>query len=167
MKPMLHLLPVEAYTSQDWFDREMREIFSKTWRYAGFMEDVSEPGQYIAVQAGLNNIFVIMGRDRRLRAFHNICRHRGMILVSEPRKIEGAIRCPYHSWCYSTKGKLVSTPVESIEFGQRAVEIVAVETQVDVDAIVRLAKVWRTLAEETTGPERVEALALADVGVES
>ncbi|NBQ28186.1 MAG: aromatic ring-hydroxylating dioxygenase subunit alpha, partial [Rhodobacteraceae bacterium] len=36
--------------------------------------------------------------------------HRGMILVEEPRKIEGAIRCPYHSWCYSTKGELVSTP---------------------------------------------------------
>ncbi|MDG1169489.1 MAG: SRPBCC family protein, partial [Sulfitobacter sp.] len=38
------------------------------------------------------------------------CRHRGMILVEEPRKIEGAIRCPYHSWCYATDGRLVSTP---------------------------------------------------------
>ena len=45
-----------------------------------------------------------------IRVFQNICRHRGMILVEEPRKIEGAIRCPYHSWCYSTEGKLVSTP---------------------------------------------------------
>ena len=45
-----------------------------------------------------------------MRVFQNICRHRGMILVEEPRKIEGAIRCPYHSWCYSTKGALVSTP---------------------------------------------------------
>ena len=40
----------------------------------------------------------------------NICRHRGMILVEEARKIEGAIRCPYHSWCYGTDGRLVSTP---------------------------------------------------------
>jgi choline monooxygenase len=51
-------------------------------------------------------------RDRQgvVRVFQNTCRHRGMILVDEPRKIEGAIRCPYHSWCYSTDGKLVSTP---------------------------------------------------------
>ncbi|MGI9372822.1 MAG: hypothetical protein ACR2OJ_10025, partial [Hyphomicrobiales bacterium] len=60
---MLHNLPVEAYTSQEWFDREQEKIFSRTWAYAGFMEDISEPGQYLTVQAGLNNIFIIMGRD--------------------------------------------------------------------------------------------------------
>jgi len=54
---MLHHLPVEAYTSQEWFDREQAAIFSATWRYAGFAEDIAEPGQYIAVQAGLNNLF--------------------------------------------------------------------------------------------------------------
>ena len=42
--------------------------------------------------------------------FQNTCRHRGMILVDTPRKIGGAIRCPYHSWCYSLKGKLHATP---------------------------------------------------------
>ncbi len=53
MANMLHLLPAEAYTRQDWFDREQRDIFFRTWRYAGFMEDITEPGQYIPVQAGL------------------------------------------------------------------------------------------------------------------
>ena len=56
---MLHHLPVEAYTSQGWFDREQELIFSKVWRYAGLAEDISEPGQYISVQAGLNNIFIV------------------------------------------------------------------------------------------------------------
>jgi nitrite reductase/ring-hydroxylating ferredoxin subunit len=46
----------------------------------------------------------------RVRVFYNICRHRGMILVDAPRKIEGAIRCPYHSWCYAKEGRLVATP---------------------------------------------------------
>ena len=53
------------------------------------MEDVPEPGHYISVQAGLNNIFIVMGRDRRLRAFHNICRHRGTQLIrpwARPRR---------------------------------------------------------------------------------
>ena len=57
------ILPVEAYTSQDWFDREQDCIFSRTWAFAGLTEDVSEPGQYVAVQAGLNNIFIVMGED--------------------------------------------------------------------------------------------------------
>ena len=55
-------------------------------------------------------LLLIRDRSGQVRVFHNICRHRGMILVDAPRKIEGAIRCPYHSWCYSTKGSLVSTP---------------------------------------------------------
>ena len=60
------VLPLEAYTCQDWFDREQERIFSRTWAYAGLAEDISEPGEYISIQAGLNNIFVVMGRDRRL-----------------------------------------------------------------------------------------------------
>lgn len=118
MANMLHMLPVEAYTSQEWYDREQREIFSKTWRYAGFMEDVSEPGQYITVQAGLNNIFVVMGRDRRLRAFHNICRHRGTQLIRAVGKTQKALTCPYHDWTYDLEGNLVSVPEEHEEFGQ-------------------------------------------------
>ena len=55
-------------------------------------------------------LLLLRDKDGDVRVFQNICRHRGMILVEEPRKIEGAIRCAYHSWCYSTKGALVSTP---------------------------------------------------------
>lgn len=71
----MHNLPKEAYTSTEWYAKEMKHIFSKTWQFAGLIEDVSEPGDYISVQAGLNNIFIIKGRDGRLRAFHNMCRH--------------------------------------------------------------------------------------------
>lgn len=118
MKQMLHHLPVGAYTSQEWFDREQRHIFSNTWRYAGFMEDVGEPGQYITVQAGLNNIFIVMGRDRRLRAFHNICRHRGTQLIRAVGKGQKALTCPYHDWTYDLEGNLISVPDEEREFGR-------------------------------------------------
>lgn len=109
---MMHLLPVEAYTSQEWFEREQREIFSKVWSYAGLTEDISEPGQYISVQAGLNNIFIVMGRDYRLRAFHNICRHRGTQLLRAVGKTQKMITCPYHDWTYNLEGSLVSVPEE-------------------------------------------------------
>ena len=116
MSRMMHKLPVSAYTSQDWFDREQREIFSKTWCFAGFVEDVAEPGAYSSVQAGLNNIFIVMGRDRRLRAFHNICRHRGTQLIRTIGKTQRALTCPYHDWTYDLEGNLISVPDEEREF---------------------------------------------------
>ena len=113
---MMHLLPVEAYTSQEWFDREQERIFSKVWCYAGLKEDITDPGQYIAIQAGLNNIFIVMGRDRRLRAFHNICRHRGTQLLRAVGKTQKAITCPYHDWTYDLEGNLITVPEEAHEF---------------------------------------------------
>ena len=116
MTRMYHNLPATAYTSQDWFDREQELIFSRCWRYAGLAEDVPEPSHYISVQAGLNNIFIIMGRDRRLRAFHNICRHRGTQLIRAVGKSQKALTCPYHDWTYDLEGNLISVPGESTEY---------------------------------------------------
>lgn len=113
---MMHVLPVSAYTSQAWFDREQEQIFSKVWRYAGFAEDVSEPGDYIAVQAGVNNIFIVMGDDRQLRAFHNICRHRGTQLLRAVGKRKQALTCPYHDWTYDLEGNLIAVPEAATEF---------------------------------------------------
>ncbi|MEM7391111.1 MAG: aromatic ring-hydroxylating dioxygenase subunit alpha [Verrucomicrobiota bacterium] len=110
------VLPVEAYTSPSWFEREQETIFSRVWRYAGFAEDLTEPGQYLSVQAGLNNLFVVMGRDRRLRAFHNICRHRGTQLLRAEGRARKAITCPYHDWTYNLEGDLISVPEEATEF---------------------------------------------------
>ena len=110
------VLPVEAYTSREWFDREQRRIFSRTWAFAGLAEDLSEPGQYLTVQAGLNNLFIVMGPDRRLRAFHNLCRHRGTQLLRTAGKTRRAIVCPYHDWAYNLNGRLISVPDRAREF---------------------------------------------------
>lgn len=114
--PMMHALPASAYTSQQWFDKEMQHVFSKTWQFAGFFEDVAEPGDSITVQAGLNNIFIIKGRDHRLRAFHNICRHRGTQLIRAVGKGQKSLTCPYHDWTYDLEGQLISVPKQEQEF---------------------------------------------------
>ncbi|MXZ22595.1 MAG: aromatic ring-hydroxylating dioxygenase subunit alpha [Caldilineaceae bacterium SB0665_bin_25] len=110
------ILPVEAYTSQDWYDREQERIFSRTWAFAGLIGDVSEPGQYISVQAGLNNIFIVMGQDGQLRAFHNICRHRGTQLLRAVGNTKKVITCPYHDWTYDLEGCLLSVPDRRNQF---------------------------------------------------
>ena len=165
---MLHKLPMAAYTDRDWFDREQREIFSKTWAYAGFMEDVAEPGRYISAQAGLNNIFITMGRDRRLRAFHNICRHRGTQLIRPVGKTRKALTCPYHDWTYDLEGNLISVPEENREFqgldksrlGLKPASVdiwrgmLFVHPDPDAGSIME----WFEPVEEHLGPHRVEEL---------
>ena len=110
------ILPVEAYTSQDWFDRELRTIFGNAWQFAGLVEDIQDPGDYITVQCGHQNIMVVKGRDQRLRAFHNLCRHRGTQLLRAVGKKQKAITCPYHDWTYNLNGQLQSVPEKEKEF---------------------------------------------------
>ena len=103
-------LPNAHYTDPKVFEEEKHALLFDGWSGLGVASDVPEPGD--ARPITFLGVPLLMLRDRsgQVRVFQNICRHRGMILVEEPRKIEGAIRCPYHSWCYSTDGRLVSTP---------------------------------------------------------
>ena len=103
-------LPNAHYIDPSVFDEERHAVIYDNW--AGFAVGADVPDIGDAVPLTFLGMPLLLVRDRAgaVRVFQNICRHRGMILVSEPRKIKGAIRCPYHSWCYSTEGKLVSTP---------------------------------------------------------
>ena len=103
-------LPNAHYTDPRVFEEEKHALFFAGWSGIAVEADVPEPGDALPVTFLGVPLLVLRDRQGVLRVFQNICRHRGMILVSEPRKIEGAIRCPYHSWCYSTEGRLVSTP---------------------------------------------------------
>jgi phenylpropionate dioxygenase-like ring-hydroxylating dioxygenase large terminal subunit len=80
------------------------------WAAIGVASDLPAPGDARPLDFLGLPLLLLRDREGQIRVFHNICRHRGMILVSEPRRIEGAIRCPYHSWCYGTDGRLVATP---------------------------------------------------------
>ncbi len=116
------ILPVEAYTSQDWFEQEQVHIFGNTWQFAGLMEDIQDAGDYITVQCGYQNILVVKGRDQRLRAFHNLCRHRGTQLLRAVGKKQKALTCPYHDWTYSLNGQLISVPDKEREFPDLALD---------------------------------------------
>ena len=112
----LPVLPVEAYTSQEWFEKEQKYIFSQTWQFAGLVEDLNEPGDYLTVQAGLNNILVVYSEDNKLKAFHNVCRHRGTQLLRAVGKGKKFITCPYHDWTYTLDGVLSAVPERKTQF---------------------------------------------------
>jgi len=103
-------LPNAHYTSDAIFEEEKNALLFEGWAGLAVAADVPEIGDAVPLSFLGTPLLLIRDRADRVRVFQNICRHRGMILVEEPRKIEGAIRCPYHSWCYATDGRLVSTP---------------------------------------------------------
>ena len=103
-------LPNAHYIDPDVFKEECEAVLFATWAGLDVAASVPEPGDAKPIEFAGLPLLLLRDKDGDVRVFQNICRHRGMILVSEPRKIEGAIRCPYHSWCYSTKGQLVATP---------------------------------------------------------
>ncbi len=98
------------YIDPDVFAEESNAVLKANWAGLAVGADVPAAGDAKPIEFLGIPLLLIRDKDGAVRVFENICRHRGMKLVSEPKKIEGAIRCPYHSWCYSTKGKLVSTP---------------------------------------------------------
>ncbi|WP_298917924.1 aromatic ring-hydroxylating dioxygenase subunit alpha [uncultured Roseobacter sp.] len=103
-------LPNAHYTDPAVFEEEKHALLFDGWAGLAVTADVAEIGDAIPLSFLGMPLLLIRDRQNTVRVFQNICRHRGMILVDQPRKIEGAIRCPYHSWCYATDGKLVSTP---------------------------------------------------------
>ncbi len=103
-------LPNAHYTDDQVFAEERDALLFGTWAGLAVAADVPEAGDAKPLEFLGLPLLLLRDKDGDVRVFQNTCRHRGMILVDAPRKIEGAIRCPYHSWCYSTKGKLVATP---------------------------------------------------------
>lgn len=103
-------LPIEAYTSQEWFAKEQKLLFSNIWQFAGMMEDIPDKGDHLCVSVGLHPIIVVRGEDDQPRAFHNICRHRGTELLRTTGKAKKVIICPYHHWVYGLDGELLSIP---------------------------------------------------------
>ena len=103
-------LPNDHYINTEVFAEERAGVLFANWSGVGFGKDVPHPGDVNPVDFMGMPLLIVRDKDGEIGVFQNTCRHRGMILVEEPRNIAGAIRCPYHSWCYSLKGALRSTP---------------------------------------------------------
>jgi phenylpropionate dioxygenase-like ring-hydroxylating dioxygenase large terminal subunit len=103
-------LPNAHYTDPETFARERTALFFSQWAGLGFASDVPEPGDARPITFLGQPLLLLRDHAGLVRVFQNICRHRGMILVDKPGRIQRAIRCPYHSWCYELDGRLRTTP---------------------------------------------------------
>ena len=99
------------YTDPAVFALERERIFSREWIYVGHVSQAARPGDVIRFTVGNESVIVVRGRDRQLRAFLNVCRHRGALLcLNDSGNAGKAIRCPYHAWTYALDGRLVTAP---------------------------------------------------------
>ena len=100
-------MPARFYTSDEVYELEKDAIFYKTWHYACHVSQVTEPGAFFTTKIHEQNLFITRGRDNELRAFYNVCAHRGHELVAGHGR-KSLITCPYHAWTFDLQGNLVS-----------------------------------------------------------
>ncbi len=104
-------LPGRYFHDPAIFAREQEAIFGQMWICAGRADALPEPGDYQTVEFGGESVIVMRGRDRVLRAFLNVCRHRGARLCLDTSGNSGQVlQCVYHAWSYGLDGRLVGAP---------------------------------------------------------
>jgi len=100
-------LEAPFYTSPEIFDLDIQAIFSKHWLFSAAEAEIPEAGDYVTIDIGPYSVIILRDDEEEIRAFHNVCRHRGSRLLKEPCGEIGNIVCPYHQWTYRTDGDLI------------------------------------------------------------
>src|SRR5581483_369905 len=123
--------PWAWYASPEILRREQERIFRSAWHYAGPLEWVAEEGDRFPCRAGDVPVAVVRGGDGELRAFVNVCRHRGSEVVQERGRAR-SLQCPYHAWTYDLDGSLRAAPRAEREQGFERGELGLRPARVDV-----------------------------------
>ena len=111
-------LEPRLYLDPELIELEHERIFERTWQLTGHVSSLPRSGSYITGFAGSQPVLVVRDDAGELRAYRNVCRHRGSCLLSGEGQCKGAIRCRYHGWTYRFDGSLIGVP-EALQFGER------------------------------------------------
>ena len=105
-----HGLPNECYTSKEYTLIERKKLFEDKWTVIGTASSLSKIGDAKPFDLQGLPLLIIRNKKNKIKVFHNVCSHRGVKLVNKAGNIRNVIRCPYHSWSYTSDGELVATP---------------------------------------------------------
>jgi choline monooxygenase len=126
-----YTLPGTWYTDPKVFKREQKRIFRRTWQYVGLAEQVTRPGDYFTFTIDSVPIIILRDENEQLRAFVNVCRHRGSQLVPDGCGSRKTLQCLYHAWTYNLDGSLRAAPGSKDEPGFKPEELGLLPIQVD------------------------------------
>lgn len=103
-------LPQKYFVSPQVFEEEQEKIFARHWVLVGHQTEIAQPGDYFVREVTGESVIVVRDKSAEVRAFYNVCRHRGTRLCEEASGHSSAIQCPYHAWTYGLDGRLVGAP---------------------------------------------------------
>lgn len=164
-------MPARFYTDPQVLSDETQAIFYKTWHYAGHVSQVAEPKSYFTTQIQDQSIFIARGDEGTLRAFYNVCAHRGHeLLQGQGRK--AVITCPYHAWSFGFDGALINARNSENVAGFNKCDFALKEVRLEVFCglvLINLDPEAQPFAEQFAGLEaeirsympRVDELAMA------
>jgi phenylpropionate dioxygenase-like ring-hydroxylating dioxygenase large terminal subunit len=148
-----HALSREFYCDAELFEREMQRLILRHWHCAGHQSQVREPGDFFTIDICGESLIIVRAQDRRVRALHNVCRHRGSRVCTEGagHARGGVFVCPYHAWSYGLDGSLRAARHMPSGFDRAAYGLKPVHTEI-IEGLI-----FVSFAETPLGLEHVEA----------
>ncbi|MFO1091514.1 MAG: Rieske 2Fe-2S domain-containing protein [Hyphomicrobiales bacterium] len=127
-----YTIPARIYHDPQFLEDEKRHIFWRNWIFVGHVTDLEKPGDYITAEFTDQRLFVIRTAEGELKAFFNVCQHRGHSLLKGRGTAKKAIVCPYHAWAYDHEGHLIAArncdQVAGFERGEFSLPGIRVDT---------------------------------------
>lgn len=111
-----HSLQQRFYSDPDVYDLEVEKIINCNWILAGHTSQLSRPGDYKVINVGRESAIIVRGKDGTIKAFANVCRHRGSLVCLDSHGHVDKFTCPYHGWMYDIDGKLAAARNMSADF---------------------------------------------------
>ena len=104
-------LPAWVYNHPDMTRLEIERVLRPSWQIACHINSLPRAGDFLTVDLGPDSVIVVRDRSGDLKAYHNVCRHRGARLLDGKGHCPGLIVCPYHGWSYQYDGRLSGVPL--------------------------------------------------------
>jgi phenylpropionate dioxygenase-like ring-hydroxylating dioxygenase large terminal subunit len=173
-----HALPAWVYNNAELTRLEQERILMPSWQLVCHVNSIPNPGDFQTFDLGTESVLVLRERDGAIRAFHNVCRHRGARLLDGAGNCSPTITCPYHGWSYRHDGRLIGTPVresfpdlDRAKLGLRSVGVdfafgfvfVCLASNADGSYPPPVATVWGALGEELAPYRTAEMVPLGPI----
>jgi len=137
----------DRYHSKEHMQREWDQLWTKTWLIAGLEDELKKQGDFLTTEIGWESIICVRGEDQKIRAFYNVCPHRGNRLLDDTRGNSNAFTCRYHGWRFDLEGETKFAPcAEDFPQGNPCGNVRMTEIPCDVWA----GFIWYTLDPEAT-----------------
>ena len=118
------------YTDNDIYQREIEEIYLKSWLYAGHLSEIPRIGDWFLFEMAGESVIIVRSSDTEVSALLNVCRHRGSKICLENRGCSKKLVCRYHGWSYSLDGRLHSAAHMPDDFDKSAIKLKKIHTEI-------------------------------------